>query len=104
MSSSVLAQKELPHLLSGLELFYELRGTWEPEVMDKRPRVMEKQFLHSGRGTRHAPRSSGALFLGNIFRARILEGAAGYEDGSPLNQQGGRAGGVGCREGESPGA
>lgn len=38
-SPVVVTKKELLHLLSRLKLFYEARGTWESEVMDKRPRM-----------------------------------------------------------------
>lgn len=45
VSLVVLTKKELLNLLSRLKLFYEARGTWEPEVMDKRPRMQRKWFL-----------------------------------------------------------
>lgn len=50
VSLVVLTKKELLHLLSRLKLFYEARGTWEPEAMDKRPRMQRKGFSRERRG------------------------------------------------------
>lgn len=80
--SSVLATKELPHLFGRLlEMFYQARstprlGNWEPpEVKDTG--VLARVIVEPGRFQ--------LVFLGGVFRAGTLEGAAALgPDPSPV--------------------
>lgn len=119
MSLGVLAKTELPNLLSGLETCCEARGTWEPEVMDKRPGMQEKRFLHEWRWNQtHSKvllgRSSWEVFLKGLqgtgtgpspvwttpgcpvaLGLSLPSPESGVVPHAPLNQQGGWAGGEG---------